>query len=223
MQRDTIEIVPVEMPDRNGHGRRESAANPHDPRPDRYEKVKLLIHSLLAVLGEDPHRDGLRRTPQRMARMYAELLSGYDVNVQSLINGALFDVQYEEMIVVKSIDYYSLCEHHLLPFFGQAHVAYIPGERVIGLSKIPRIVEMYARRLQVQERLIQQIADQLEAVLQPQGVAVVLEGTHLCTAMRGVEQQGARMRTSAMRGRFRSEPALRAEFLQQLQPGSPIF
>ena len=220
MQPDTIEIVPVEMPHRNGHGPRETTAGTRDPRPERYEKVKLLIHSLLSVLGEDPHRDGLRRTPQRMARMYAELLSGYDVNVNALVNGALFDVEYEEMIVVKGIEYYSLCEHHLLPFFGQAHVAYVPGERVIGLSKIPRIVEMYARRLQVQERLTQQIADQLEVVVQPQGVAVVLEGTHLCMAMRGVEQQGARMRTSAMRGRFRSDSALRAEFLQQLDQNS---
>lgn len=220
MQPDTIEIVSVETPHRNGHGPRETAARIRDPRPERYEQVKLLIHSLLTVLGEDPHRDGLRRTPQRMARMYTELLSGYDVNVNALVNGALFDVEYEEMIVVKGIEYYSLCEHHLLPFFGQAHVAYVPGEQVIGLSKIPRIVEMYARRLQVQERLTQQIANQLQAVVQPQGVAVVMEGTHLCMAMRGVEQQGARMRTSAMRGRFRSDSALRAEFLQQLDQNS---
>jgi len=222
MQPYNIEIVPVETPHRNGNGHRpnEITVETHGRRPDEYEKVKFLVHALLSALGEDPNRDGLRRTPQRMARMYAELLSGYDVNIDALINGALFDVEYREMIVVTDTEYYSLCEHHLLPFFGQAYVAYVPGDRVIGLSKIPRIVEMYARRLQVQERLTQQVADQLEAVLQPQGVAVVMEGTHLCTAMRGVKQQGARMRTSVMRGRFRSEPALRAEFLQQLLPGS---
>ena len=192
----------------------------HDPHPERYEKIKLLIRSLLSVLGQDPERDGLRHTPQRMARMYAELLSGYEVNVSALVNGALFDVQYEEMIVVKDIEFYSLCEHHLLPFFGHAHVGYIPGHQVIGLSKIPRIVEMYARRLQVQERLTQQIAEQLEAVVQPCGVAVVVEGTHLCAAMRGVRQQDARMRTSVTRGSFRADPTLRAEFLQQLSQRS---
>ncbi|HZD11234.1 MAG TPA: GTP cyclohydrolase I FolE [Candidatus Binatia bacterium] len=225
MQADNIEVVPIEMGHRNGNGHRSGrwrgdAANRRGLRPEQYEKIKLLLRSLLAVLGEDPERDGLLGTPQRMARMYGELLSGYEINVNSLVNGALFDVQYDEMIVVKDIEFYSLCEHHLLPFFGRAHVAYLPGEHVIGLSKIPRIVEMYARRLQVQERLTQEIAEQLEAVLQPRGVAVVMEGTHLCAAMRGVRQQDARMRTSVTRGCFRTDRALRAEFLQQLSPGS---
>ncbi|HEX6383471.1 MAG TPA: GTP cyclohydrolase I FolE [Anaerolineae bacterium] len=222
MQLDDIETVPVETAYKNGHHPGRIAPAAHDPHSGQYEKIKVLMRTLLSVLEEDPDREGLRRTPQRMARMYTELLSGYDVNVNTLINGALFASDYKEMIVVKNIDYYSLCEHHMLPFFGQAHVAYIPGNWVIGLSKIPRIVEMYARRLQVQERLTQQIAQQIEAVLQPTGVAVVMEGTHLCTAMRGVEQQGARMRTSALRGRFQTEPALRAEFLQQLLPSSGV-
>ena len=216
MRQNSIEILPVGRNNRNGNGRQEFNAVFPDRDLAQYEKVKLLIHSLLTVLGQDPNRDGLRGTPQRMARTYAELLSGYDVDVDALVNGALFDVEYEETIVVKGIEFYSLCEHHLLPFFGQAHVAYIPGESVIGLSKIPRIVEMYARRLQVQERLTQQIADELEAVLRPRGVAVVMEGTHLCTAMRGVRQQDARMRTSVMRGQFQEDPDLRHEFLQQL-------
>ena len=178
------------------------------------------MHSLLAVLGQDPNREGLRQTPQRMARMYEELLAGDDVDIKKLVNGALFDVQYDEMVVVKDIEFYSLCEHHLLPFFGQAHVAYVPGDYVIGLSKIPRIVEMYARRLQVQERMTQQIAQQLEQVLRPRGVAVVVEGLHLCASMRGVRQQEARMRTSIMRGVFRDDTALRMELLQQIQRGS---
>ena len=218
MLQDSIEIVPIgRQQNGNGHGRHDVSAVFPDRDLAQYEKVKLLIHSLLSVLGQDPNRDGLRGTPQRMARMYAELLSGYDEDVDALVNGALFDVEYEETIVVKGIEFYSLCEHHLLPFFGQAHVAYIPGESVIGLSKIPRIVEMYARRLQVQERLTQQIADELEGVLRPRGVAVIMEGTHLCTAMRGVRQQDARMRTSVMRGQFQEDPTLRQEFLQQIQ------
>jgi GTP cyclohydrolase I len=215
MVEDGIEIVQIESPQKtsNGHGT-------GNRQQGRYEKVKLLMHSLLAVLGQDPNRDGLRETPQRMARMYEELLAGYDVDVKKLVNGALFDVQYDEMVVVKDIEFYSLCEHHLLPFFGQAHVAYVPGDYVIGLSKIPRIVEMYARRLQNQERMTQQIARQLESVLRPQGVAVVVEGLHLCAAMRGVRQQEARMRTSIMRGVFRDDTALRMELLQQIQRGS---
>lgn len=213
MEPRAIEILPLD-------GRRNGWHHPAAPAAAQSEKVRLLVRSLLTVLGEDPERDGLRRTPLRMARMYGELLAGYQTNITTLVNGALFDVDYDEMVVVNAIDYYSLCEHHLLPFFGRAHVAYIPGRRVIGLSKIPRIVEMYARRLQVQERLTSEIAAQLEDILQPQGVAVVLEGTHLCAAMRGVEKPGVRMRTSAMRGLFRSDAALRAEFLQQL-PSHP--
>jgi len=220
MPQDSIEIIRLDQAQHNGNGRH--VATMASPRSDQYEKVKLIVRSLLSVLGQDPNRDGLRRTPQRMARMYEELLSGYDVKIGALVNGALFDVDYEEMVVVKDIEFYSLCEHHLLPFFGRAHVAYTPGQQVIGLSKIPRIVDMYARRLQVQERMTKEIANQLVSVLQPHGVAVVLEGTHLCMAMRGVRQHGAHMRTSVMRGQFQDDAALRQEFLQQIRAGSDL-
>lgn len=220
MNWDNIGSVTVKKANGNGNGHRHDRVvmETYDPHLDQNEKIELLVRSLLVVLGEDPERGGLQGTPERMARMYAELLSGYETDVETLVNGALFDVDYREMIVVKNIEYYSLCEHHLLPFFGRAHVAYIPGDRVIGLSKIPRIVRMYARRLQLQERLTQQVAAQLEEVLRPQGVAVVMEGTHLCMSMRGVEEHGGRMRTSAMLGRFQDDSALRAELLQQLGP-----
>lgn len=189
---------------------------------DRQVRIGELVHELLTVLGEDPGREGLQGTPGRMARMYEELLAGQEADVDELVNGALFDVDQDDMIVVKDIGFHSLCEHHMLPFFGQAHVAYLPAEKVIGLSKIPRIVEMYARRLQIQERMGQQIADELEEVLRPEGVAVVVEGMHLCTAMRGVRQQDARMRTTAMSGRFKEEPALRAEFTGQLDSETKV-
>jgi len=215
---DPIGTAALDVSHGNGHRPSRAGDEVTIPYPDREEKIKLLLRSLLVLLGEDPERSGLRGTPQRMARMYGELLAGYETNIETLVNGALFDVDYSEMVVVKDIEYYSLCEHHLLPFFGKAHVAYIPRDRVIGLSKIPRIVEMYARRLQVQERMTQQIATQLDDVLHPQGVAVVMEGTHLCAAMRGVEQRSARMRTSAMLGCFQKNAALRAEFLQQIGP-----
>jgi GTP cyclohydrolase I len=168
-------------------------------------------------VGEDPQRDGLRNTPARVARMYAELLSGYHIDPAALINGALFDVDYDEMVVVKSIEYYSLCEHHLLPFYGHAHVAYIPRNKVLGLSKIPRVVDMFARRLQVQERMTRQIADFLEDVLHPQGVAVVVEGAHLCAMMRGVKKANARMVTSSLIGRFKSDARTRAEFFEHVR------
>lgn len=218
MDWDPIGTAALDVSHGNGHRPSRASDEVTIPYPDREEKIKLLLRSLIVLLGEDPERSGLRGTPQRMARMYGELLAGYETDIETLVNGALFDVDYSEMVVVKDIEYYSLCEHHLLPFFGKAHVAYIPRDRVIGLSKIPRIVEMYARRLQVQERLTQQIATQLDDVLHPQGVAVVMEGTHLCAAMRGVEQRSARMRTSAMLGCFQKNAALRAEFLQQIGP-----
>ena len=202
----------------HGNGHRPSRASDEVTIPPGSRREDQAAPGLCLCCGEDPERSGLRGTPQRMARMYGELLAGYETDIETLVNGALFDVDYSEMVVVKDIEYYSLCEHHLLPFFGKAHVAYIPRDRVIGLSKIPRIVEMYARRLQVQERLTQQIATQLDDVLHPQGVAVVMEGTHLCAAMRGVEQRSARMRTSAMLGCFQKNAALRAEFLQQIGP-----
>ena len=173
-----------------------------------------LIRQLLAQLGEDPSREGLLETPRRVADSLKFLTSGYATDIDELINGALFTVPYNEMVIVRDLDIYSLCEHHLLPFFGKCHVAYIPDGRVIGLSKIPRIVDAFARRLQVQERLTLQIADTIEQKVRPLGVAVVVEATHLCMAMRGVEKQSSVTVTSAMRGVFHKDPRTRAEFLE---------
>jgi GTP cyclohydrolase I len=181
------------------------------------DQIQAAVRLILEAVGEDPQRDGLRNTPRRVARMYEELLRGYHVDPVALINGALFDVEYDEMVVVKAIEFYSLCEHHLLPFYGQAHVAYIPRSKVVGLSKIPRIVDMFARRLQVQERMTRQIADLLDEILHPQGVAVVVEGAHLCAMMRGVKKANARMVTSSLSGRFKSDARTRAEFFEHLR------
>ena len=171
------------------------------------------IRTLLAELGEDPERAGLVGTPERVRRMYAELTDGYATDPEALLNGAAFEVDYDEMVVVRDIEFYSLCEHHLLPFFGRAHVGYLPRGRVIGLSKIPRIVDMFAHRLQVQERMTQQVATFLMERLDPKGVACVIEATHLCTVMRGVRKQEATMVTSAMLGTFRADARTRSEFL----------
>ena len=179
-------------------------------------EIECSVQNILEAVGEDPDREGLLRTPERVARMYEELTAGYHVDPVRLINDAIFDVEYDQMVVVKEIDYYSMCEHHLLPFLGQAHVAYIPDGEVIGLSKIPRIVEMYARRLQVQERMTQQIAEFLMDTIHPLGVAVVAEGLHMCAAMRGVKKANARMTTSAMLGTFKTNRATREEFFQHI-------
>src|SRR4030095_15459449 len=173
-----------------------------------------LIRQLLAELGEDPSREGLLETPRRVADSLQFLTSGYSTDIDELINDALFTVPYNEMVIVRDLDLYSLCEHHLLPFFGKCHVAYIPDGRVIGLSKLPRIVDAFAPRLQVQERLTLQIADTIEEKVRPLGVAVVIEATHLCMAMRGVEKQSSVTVTSAMRGVFHRDPRTRAEFLE---------
>jgi GTP cyclohydrolase IA len=189
-----------------------------------YPGVEDAIEKLLAAVGEDPGREGLRNTPQRVARMYAELLDGYQMDPATLVNGALFDETYDEMVIVRDIEFYSLCEHHLLPFLGRAHVAYFPNGKVIGLSKIPRIVDMFARRLQVQERMTRQIAEFIQNLLNPHGVAVVVEGLHLCATMRGVKKHDARMTTSAMYGAFRKNLATRQEFLENISRGSnPIL
>jgi GTP cyclohydrolase I len=180
------------------------------------ETAKKAVYSLLQAVGEDPEREGLRNTPDRVARMYSELLSGYGTDPAKIINGALFNISYDEMVLVRDIEFYSLCEHHMLPFLGRAHVAYIPAGKVIGLSKIPRMVDMYARRLQVQERMTRQIADFLQEFLAPQGVAVVVEAVHLCSMMRGVKKHDARMTTSAMHGAFRANLATRQEFLDNI-------
>ena len=183
--------------------------------------VEEAVRGILLEMGEDPDRQGLRGTPDRVHRMYAELTAGYHVDPTRLVNGAIFDVDYSEMVVVKDIPFYSLCEHHLLPFFGQAAVAYIPRGKVIGLSKIPRIVEMYARRLQVQERMTQQIAVFLNERLAPQGVGVVVEANHLCAVMRGIRKPGTIMTTSAVLGLFRSRDRTRAEFFSHLERRAP--
>lgn len=178
-----------------------------------------MLHFLQA-LGENPEREGLKNTPRRVARMYAELLSGYRMDPRDVVNGALFNITYDEMVIVRDIEFYSLCEHHMLPFLGRAHVAYMPAGKVIGLSKIPRIVDIYARRLQVQERMTRQIADLIHELLEPTGVAVVVEGLHLCMMMRGVKKHDARMTTSAMHGAFRTNPATRQEFLDNIGRGA---
>ncbi len=178
--------------------------------------IECAVGMILEAIGEDPTREGLLKTPGRIARMYKELTAGYHVDPDRLINDAVFNVDYNEMVLVKDIDYYSMCEHHMLPFMGKAHVAYIPDGKVIGLSKIPRIVEMFARRLQVQERMTQQIANFLDETLNPRGVAVVVEGLHMCSAMRGVKKANARMSTSAMLGQFEDHQHIRDEFFSHV-------
>jgi len=182
-----------------------------------------LIKRLLAELGEDPAREGLVNTPKRVEQALKFLTSGYQADVDKVINNALFTVDYSEMVIVKDIDFYSLCEHHLLPFFGKCHIAYVPSTKVIGLSKIPRIVDIFSRRLQVQERLTNQIADIIREKIAPRGVAVVMEGTHLCMSMRGVQKQNSFAVTSAMHGIFRDKARTRMEFLEliRLRSGLP--
>ena len=179
-----------------------------------------LYAELLRRLGEDPGRDGLLRTPDRMEKSMAFLTQGYGQSVEAVLHGALFDVEYDEMVIVKEIEFYSLCEHHLLPFFGKAHVAYVPRGKVIGLSKMARIVDVFARRLQVQERLTQQIAESIVDAIDPQGVGVVLEGQHLCMMMRGVQKQHSATVTSAMLGVFKAQMQTRNEFLSLIRRGS---
>ena len=177
------------------------------------DKIEILIHELLIQIGEDPNREWIKKTPERVAKAWQFLAKGYEQNLDTIINDAIFIEDYDEMVTVKDIDFFSLCEHHMLPFFGKAHVAYIPDGKIIGLSKVPRIIEMFSRRLQVQERLTQQIAETLNDVLSPKGVAVVLEGEHMCMQMRGVEKQNSYATTSAMTGRFRTDSRTREEFL----------
>jgi GTP cyclohydrolase I len=187
------------------------------------EGVADAVRQILVSVGEDPDRDGLRRTPERIARMYEEILAGYHADPVVLVNDALFDVDYDEMVVVKDIEFFSMCEHHMLPFFGRANVAYAPCGKVIGLSKIPRIVEMYARRLQVQERMTRQIANLIDEVLHPYGVAVVVEASHMCSMMRGVKKEHARMVTSTMLGCFKENDKTRNEFLHHLASPSVMI
>jgi GTP cyclohydrolase I len=185
-----------------------------------FDSVEKAISQMLNAFGENPERQGLVHTPERVARMYAELLVGYRIDPVALVTDAIFDVSYDEMVIVRDIDFFSLCEHHMLPFMGRAHVAYLPNGRVIGLSKIPRIVDLFARRLQVQERMTRLIADMLNVLLAPKGVAVVIEGLHLCSMMRGVQKHDARMTTSTMLGAFRNNMATRSEFLDNISRGA---
>jgi GTP cyclohydrolase I len=179
--------------------------------------MQEIIRQLLVALGEDPSREGLVNTPKRIEKALKFLTSGYAADVDSVLNNALFTVDYTEMVIVKDIDFYSLCEHHLLPFFGRCHVAYIPQDKVVGLSKIPRLVEIFSRRLQVQERLTNQIAETIREKINPLGVGVVMEATHLCMAMRGVEKQNSTAVTSAMLGSFRQDARTRSEFLNLIR------
>lgn len=184
------------------------------------DTIATSVKDILLAIGEDPSREGLACTPERVARSYEELLGGYRMDPQALINEAVFDVVYDQMVIVRDIEFYSMCEHHMLPFMGHAHVAYIPSEKVIGLSKIPRIVDLFSRRLQVQERMTTQIADYLDVVLKPLGVGVVVEGLHMCMMLRGVKKHDARMTTSAMLGNFRTNMSTRMEFLDNISRGA---
>jgi GTP cyclohydrolase I len=187
-----------------------------EPKELKQARIEAAVQEILRDIGEDPQREGLLKTPDRVARMFEELTAGYHVDTEKLINGAIFNVDYDEMVVVKDIDFYSMCEHHMLPFYGRAHVAYIPNGKVVGLSKIPRIVEMFARRLQIQEQMTTQIADFIQNTLEPQGVAVVVEGVHMCSVMRGVKKANASMKTSKMLGAFKDNEKTRAEFLSYI-------
>jgi len=182
--------------------------------------IAPLVERMLEELGENPKREGLLRTPERADKALRFLTSGYTTNIEKIVNGALFDVKYDEMVIVRDIEFYSMCEHHMLPFYGKMHVAYLPNRKVIGLSKIPRIVDMFARRLQVQERLTQEVAETLEKVLDPRGVAVVCHARHFCMMMRGVEKQHSGTMTSAMLGAFRTQKETRDELLSLLQQRS---
>jgi GTP cyclohydrolase I len=188
-----------------------------EAEPIERQNIRFAVRDILANIGEDPQRDGLLKTPDRVARMFDELTAGYKTDPVKLINGAVFDVDYDEMVLVKDIEFYSMCEHHMLPFFGKAHVAYIPDGKVIGLSKIPRIVDMFARRLQVQERMTSEIANFLNETLHPRAVGVVLEGAHMCAMMRGVKKSQVNMTTQTFLGEFKQDAARRAEFFAQLK------
>jgi GTP cyclohydrolase IA len=183
------------------------------PAPQRDEPIAPLVKQILERLGEDPQREGLARTPERVERALQFLTSGYGMDVNEIVNGALFAVKYDEMVIMKDIEFFSMCEHHMLPFFGKVHVAYIPRDKVIGLSKLPRIVDVFARRLQIQERMTQQIAQTIQEMIEPVGVGVICEARHFCMMMRGVEKQHSGAVTSAMLGAFRNRKETRDEFL----------